>query len=195
MTHSGQKKQLVPNQTLYLSHVPAKDCNIPHLFQHFKSFGRILSIYAFGTCASITFSSTEEATEAFNSPAAYANNRFVRFFYHSHPHTAKDRLSLVVDKQHVSGVLKEVRDTIAQQQRKTIEIQSQLKYSTQNTEADGDDNSNNNLTDIEEQLQKSIEALKAEELTASSERKAEIQKKCKEDQALIDEIHSILNLK
>ena len=129
MSHTDQRKE---SDTLYLSNIPAKSCTIPELYRHFKEYGYIKSIWASGTTATITFKTVEEAVRAFNSPKAYANNRFVWYHYHNNPDKAESKLSHVVDKEYVSETVKEVLEAMEMTQRKTKEYQTSMKHNTMN---------------------------------------------------------------
>lgn len=198
MNHTGKKKEIKPCETLFITNIPPNSCTVPTLFQHFKNYGYIQSIYASGTCASITFNSIEEAKKAFYSPEAFVNNRFVRYFYHNNPSKALDKLSQVVDKNHVQSVLKQVNDDLEQQKRNTIELQNQLK-SSQHLES-----SNNSQTDLQNnsqvddiitykpQILEKLKELRNEMKTATPERKEEIRHEIEENENVIKSIDSLM---
>ncbi|KAK8887141.1 hypothetical protein M9Y10_038179 [Tritrichomonas musculus] len=195
--HAGKKKEVKPCETLYISNIPSKSCSIPKIFQHFRNYGHIQSIYAYGTNASITFSSKEEAMIAIKSPEAFENNRFVRYHFHLHPDKADDRLSLLVDKDFVQTVTKEVNQKIAQEQRRTIELQSQLKNSTQKSEESNlsnQDQSNNieYLASKRPEIQQTLKKLQKEKQTAPPEKESEIQSQIDQNLELLNEIDKIL---
>lgn len=197
MSHPGKKREKQPCETLYISLIPANSCTIPTIFNHFKNYGHIKSIYAFGTNASITFSSVEDAQTAFKSPEAFVNNRFVRYHYHNDPAKALDHLSSVVDQDHVQSVLKTVKENIAQRQRDTIQIQSQLKNSSQHSETKNQSNEteNSQVDDIimyKPQIEQKLKELREELKHADPERKAEIQRDIEENEGVINAINSLM---
>ncbi|OHT06066.1 hypothetical protein TRFO_05724 [Tritrichomonas foetus] len=184
MTHSGQRKEVVPCDTLYLSNVPASSCVVHILFKHFKKYGHIRSIWTNGTNAVITFSTKEEAIKAYKSPEAYANNRFVHYHYHLAPEKAESRLSLAVDTDYVNKTLKEVADQIAAEQRKTIELQSQMAKTHKSSYDD--------IQDQKKKMELHYKALsESYEKADTPEKQAEIKQKMDEITNVINEINQI----
>ena len=195
MSHSGKKREIKPCETLYISNIPSNSCTIPTLFHHFRNYGHIQSIYAYGTNASITFSSVEDAKTAFKSPEALVNNRFVRYYYHNHPEKAPDRLSLIVDKEHVYSVLQTVKDNIAKQQRHTIELRSQLAHQNSENNANAsnetDDTQVDDIMNYKPQIEQKLKELRLQLETATPERKIEIEREIEESENVINAINSL----
>lgn len=167
---SGQKQEIIPSNTLYLSTVPQKECSIPSLFQHFKNYGHIRSIYAYGTNAVIAYDTVDEGIKAFRSSEAYANNRFVHYRYHRHPETAESLLSVVVDKERVSKVLSEVRANLAQEQKRLMDLQQSMRQS----QTSNHDNSEFDLMQTKEHIIQKLQLLNTQE--ENDQIKAEKQK-------------------
>ncbi|KAH0791041.1 RNA-binding protein 26-like [Histomonas meleagridis] len=124
--HSGEKKPIQKSNVIFLSNIPPNKNDVHEVFKHFKHYGRIQSIWAEGTKATIVYETPEMAEAAFNSPEAFVGNRFVRYFYHKKPEEAESSLSKIVDKDRVNAALKEAKQQIANAQKDTIMLQSQI---------------------------------------------------------------------
>lgn len=113
MSNSRVPSHIKPSDTLLLKQVPANANNIPMLIKHFKKCGRIQSVWCSGTTAQITFEKEEDTKTAFESPEAYANNRFVKFWYHQGPERPNSKLSEIADMARIDAALDEVsRDEV-----------------------------------------------------------------------------------
>ena len=124
--HSGEKKAIHKSNVIFLSNIPPNKNDVIEVFKHFKHYGRIQSIWSEGTKATIVYETPEMAETAFKSPEAFVGNRFVRYFYHKNPEEAESSLSKIVDKDRVNAALKEAKEQIANAQKDTIMLQSQI---------------------------------------------------------------------
>lgn len=132
MNHPKAKPrhQVSPVDTLYLSNIPANANNIMSLVKHFKKYGHIKSIWSVGTIAAISFDSVESCKRAYESPEAFANNRFVRYFYHKKPENAECKLSLAVNLDKVKATSDSVLKQMASEAKNTIYLQAKMSLNT-----------------------------------------------------------------
>jgi hypothetical protein len=126
MTHGKPAPKWTASDTLVITKIPANANKILDLFEHFKKYGRIQGIHSYGTTATIHYDSLESAKTAFESPEAYAGNRFVRYFYARKPDEADSKLSKAVNWVRVRSVLDEVSRDIASAYKDTVNLQSSM---------------------------------------------------------------------
>lgn len=136
MTEKYQKKGPQPTNVLYLSNVPTSHNTVIKLFDHFKAYGHIQSIWASGTNATIAYESVESCIKAFNSPEAFANNRFVHYHYHVHPQTAESTLSLCSNMEDIEKEAQEVIKKIENESAETLKLQSSIFDSQEQRQKD-----------------------------------------------------------
>lgn len=120
------RPQEKPCDTLFVYNIPENINKIPLLFKHFKRYGHIKSIWCNQKVATIGYSTVEEATTAYHSPAAYQNNRFVFIKYHKRPAQSESHLADVADMSFVKKIAAEVKKEIETTQKKEEEERFQL---------------------------------------------------------------------
>ena len=125
MSEKFQKKAPKSN-ALFLSNVPPIPNIVSKLFDHFKNYGYIKSIWASGGNATIVYDTVESCMKAFNSPEAFANNRFVRYHYHNHPQTAESSLSLYSNMEEIEKQVQEVIEKMNNDAEATLKLQSSI---------------------------------------------------------------------
>ena len=118
---------VTPGDTLLLRKVSAPANTVEKVFKHFKRFGRIHGIWCCGTEAMITFEKQEDCKAAFESPEAYANNRFVRFLYPEDADHAESKLSQFADLGRVMGIVEEVRAQMAEARQEANQLRSNMQ--------------------------------------------------------------------
>lgn len=128
---------VTPSDTLLLRKVPPNANTVGKIFKHFKRFGRIKGIWCCGTEALITFEKDEDCRAAFESPEAYANNRFVRFLYPTDAEHAESKLSQFADLERVMAVVEEVRGEIAKAAKESIILRSNMQAQQKQDQDDG----------------------------------------------------------
>ena len=129
---------VTPSDTLLLKKVPTAANKVTKIFKHFKKYGRIKGIWCKGTEALVTFETNEAAKTAFESPEAYANNRFVRFLYPRDPEHAESKLSVFINKAAVSAVLEQVKKEIETANEEASLLRDKMKSQRKQEESEVD---------------------------------------------------------
>jgi hypothetical protein len=133
-----RSRKYTPTDTLEIVKIPANANKILSLFKHFKKYGRLRSIYSVGTSAFITYDTIEMATTAFESTEAYANNRFVRYFYcQKAAEKISSKLSKTVNMEHIRQVLAEVQTEIESAEKERVQLQSEMSRNTRKQDMAG----------------------------------------------------------
>lgn len=135
MTEKFQKKSTPkPSNALFLSNLPKTQNLFIKLFDHFKNYGYIKSIWTNGNTATIVYDTVESCVKAFNSPEAFCNNRFTRYHYHNHPQTAESSLSLYSNMEEVEKNAEEVIEQMNNDAEETLKIQTRIQESKGNSQ-------------------------------------------------------------
>lgn len=112
--------------TIYVYNIPERVNKIDLLFKHFKRYGHIKSIWCSGKIATVTYTSVDEAKNAYHGPEAYQNNRFVMIRYHRNPKESENNLHNAADMDKVKRVATEVKAAIEESEKQDQEFRNKM---------------------------------------------------------------------
>lgn len=170
------------SNTLLLTKVPANANDVYTLFKHFKKHGRIKGIWCNNTTAMISFEKEEDAKKAFESPEAYANNRFVRFLYHQDEEHAETRLSSIADMTAVDNALEEIKNEVRAAEEKLAKASEDMEKEALIKE----------IKDHEAKLMEEIEELENKIKAAPESEKSDLNAKLDGLKRELEEVRSLL---
>ncbi|CAG8507982.1 10464_t:CDS:2 [Ambispora leptoticha] len=103
---SGQANK---NSTLVVENIPAENCTIDKVNEFFKKFGTITNINVDPSFqkAIIQFSTSQEASKAYNSPEPIFDNRFVKVYWHKTDKEEHPATNPLLTKQAVAPAMKQ----------------------------------------------------------------------------------------
>lgn len=126
MKRFGKPSKVKESNTILVSNIPASKNAISHVYNYFKKYGRINSIWVEGTEAIIVYDSIASATESLNDPMSLMNNRFIKIQYLHDQNKCKANLKQYIDTEKVDRFSKEVEDNIQELLQKTEQLKKEF---------------------------------------------------------------------
>ena len=112
MKKFGKVNKLTESNTVLVSNIPASKNAISRVYNYFKKYGKINSLWVEGTEATIVYDSTVSARKALNDPMSLMNNRFIKIQYQYQENKCKANLKQYIDEEKVNKFSKEVNNNI-----------------------------------------------------------------------------------
>lgn len=126
MKKFGKVNKLTESNTVLVSNIPASKNAISRVYNYFKKYGKINSLWVEGTEATIVYDSTVSARKALNDPMSLMNNRFIKIQYQYQENKCKANLKQYIDEEKVNKFSKEVNNNIQALIQNTEKLKKEL---------------------------------------------------------------------
>ena len=125
MKRFGKVNKTTESETILVSNIPPSKNAISRVYNYFKKYGRIISLWVEGTEATIVYDSNTSAHKALLDPMSFLNNRFIKIQYLTQSNS-KANLKQYIDSEKVDKFSKEVEDNIQRLLHNTEQLKKEL---------------------------------------------------------------------
>lgn len=126
MKRFGKANKTTESETILVSNIPPSKNAISRVYNYFKKYGRINSLWVEGTEATIVYDSITSARKALTDPMSFLNNRFIKIQYLTQQSNSKANLKQYIDNEKVDKFSKEVEDNIQRLLHNTEQLKKEL---------------------------------------------------------------------